>query len=316
MATDIHTEKLIFRMTPRAAHPYIKLARLDRPIGTWLLLVPCWWGLALAIGTGAKLAPFLSDFPATDPVMQDALRLAVIFAMGAIVMRGAGCVINDIWDRKLDARVERTRSRPLPSGEVTLGQAQTFLLILLVIGLFILLTLNFVAIYLGILSLGLVVTYPLMKRVTWWPQLFLGFTFNWGVLMGWAAWRNDLPWHIESAPLWLYAGGIFWTLAYDTIYAHQDKEDDALIGVRSTARLFGSKSKIFVGAFFMLAITCFGVAKFFANPSAMTQLLIALPVAHAMWQLHIWKMDDPASCLKVFRTNRDFGLLVLIMLVL
>ncbi|MEZ0260047.1 MAG: 4-hydroxybenzoate octaprenyltransferase [Alphaproteobacteria bacterium] len=311
MTSDIQTEKLIFRMTPRAAHPYIKLARLDRPIGTWLLLIPCWWGLALAVPF-RTLAPFCGMRPFTVP---EIATFASLFAIGAVVMRAAGCVINDIWDRKLDAQVERTRSRPLPSGEVTPRQALVFLTLLLVTGLAVLLQFNKLSIKLGFLSLALVATYPLMKRITWWPQLFLGFTFNWGALLGWTALQGRLPLHIESIPLWLYAGGIFWTLAYDTIYAHQDKEDDATIGIRSTARLFGKHSKIFVGAFFMLAITCFGVAKFFAAPSQMTQLLIALPVAHALWQLHIWKMDDAASCLKVFKMNRDFGFLVLLMLV-
>jgi 4-hydroxybenzoate polyprenyltransferase len=315
MSSDIQTEKFIFRITPKAAHPYIKLARLDRPIGTWLLLIPCWWGLALGAFENNNLDLAKEVFGFIPITFTETLLMASLFGLGAIVMRGAGCVVNDLWDRKLDAQVERTRSRPLPSGEVTILQALAYLGVLLGVGLIILLSLNFLCIKLGILSLVLVGTYPLMKRITWWPQLFLGFTFNWGALMGWAALNNNLPLHIESAPLWLYAGGIFWTLAYDTIYAHQDKEDDALIGVRSTARLFGDRSKFFVGAFFMLALTCFGVAKFFAAYSPATQWLIVLPVAHALWQRHIWKMDDAASCLKVFKMNRDFGLLVLLMLV-
>lgn len=301
VATDIQTGKLVFRLTPPRFHPYVKLARLDRPIGVWLLLFPCWWSIVLAAGGFARMGG------------REWLLMA-LFAAGALVMRAAGCVVNDLWDRDLDARVERTRARPLPSGEIGVRQAVAFLALLLAAGLCILLTLNALSILLGILSLVLVATYPLMKRVIWWPQLFLGFTFNWGALMGWTAVRGTLPLHIESAPLWLYAGGILWTLAYDTIYAHQDREDDALIGVKSTARLFGGNSRLFVAAFFAVAILCFGVAKYFGAYSDLTPLFIALPVAQAMWQMKTWDMDRPESCLEIFKSNALFGWAVLAMI--
>ena len=215
-ASDIPRESWLTRLLPRAAWPYARLARLDRPIGAWLLLFPCWWGIALA-------AP---GWP--DPV------LFALFALGAVVMRGAGCTWNDITDRDFDARVARTADRPIPSGAVSVRQAAVFLAAQLAVGLAILLCLNRAAIGLGVLSLALVFTYPLMKRVTWWPQFFLGLAFNWGALMGWAAVRGDL-----AAPaLLLYAAGICWTLGYDTIYAHPDREDDALIGIKSKSLLF------------------------------------------------------------------------------
>ena len=312
MATDIQNDKIIFRILPAAAHPYVKLARLDRPIGTWLLLLPGWWGIVLAAGGITRM---------TAPEW----RLMILFAIGAVLMRGAGCVVNDLWDRDLDAKVERTRVRPLPAGEVTVKQAVAFLALLLLPSLAILLSLNFLCIKLGVLSLLLVGSYPLMKRITYWPQLFLGFTFNWGALMGWAAVRgnfNLVEWVDATgwgqlpyiAPLWLYAGGIFWTLAYDTIYAHQDKEDDATVGIRSTALLFGQNSSRFVAICFGLALVCICTAKFLAAPRAYTVFLLALPVCHALWQLKTWRMDDPQSCLAAFRANRDFGLLVLLLL--
>lgn len=297
MTTDIRKTHPVFTRTPARWHPYIALARLDRPIGTWLLLLPCWWALALAAGG------------IMDMDLQK-WRYALLFALGAVVMRGAGCVINDLWDRDLDAAVARTRVRPLPAGEVTIKQAMMFLGALLGIGLLVLLRFNGLTVLLGVLSLGLVVAYPLMKRVTWWPQAFLGLTFNWGALMGWGALEGGMT----LTPLLLYAGGIFWTLAYDTIYAHQDKEDDALAGIKSTARLFGSQSKRWVGLFFALALLLFGAAKIYAGGMGYTLALWALPAAHALWQVRHWQMDDSASSLAMFRANRDFGLLVLIFL--
>ncbi|HCS22189.1 MAG TPA: 4-hydroxybenzoate octaprenyltransferase [Alphaproteobacteria bacterium] len=295
MTTDIRKTHPVFTRTPAGWHPYIALARLDRPIGTWLLLLPCWWSLAMASGgvTGMD---------------SQTLRYAALFALGAVVMRGAGCVVNDLWDRDLDAAVTRTRVRPLPAGEVTVKQAMMFLGALLGIGLLVLLRFNGLTVLLGVLSLGLVVAYPLMKRVTWWPQAFLGLTFNWGALMGWSALEGGM----NIAPLLAYTGGIFWTLAYDTIYAHQDKEDDALAGIKSTARLFGGKSKIWVGGFFALALVLFAAAKIYAGGFGYGLALWALPAAHAVWQLKNWRMDDAASSLAMFRANRDFGLLLLI----
>lgn len=296
MATDIRKSHPVYTRTPPAWHPYVALARLDRPIGTWLLLLPCWWALALGANGWEGFARF------------KIWEFALLFAIGALVMRGAGCVINDLWDRDLDAAVERTRVRPLPAGEVTIRQAMMFLGALLGIGLLVLLQFNGLTILLGVLSLGLVVTYPLMKRVTWWPQAFLGLTFNWGALMGWSAMEAGL----SLAPLILYAGGLFWTLAYDTIYAHQDKEDDALAGIKSTARLFGRFSKLWVGVFFFIALGLFMVAKVYVSGIGYGLVLWALPAAHAVWQLRRWHMDDAASSLAMFRANRDLGLLLLL----
>jgi len=295
MTTDIQKTHFLFKTMPKSWHPYLMLARLDRPIGTWLLLLPCWWSLTLAEGG-------LFHMTAQGWVY------AALFALGALVMRGAGCVINDIWDRKLDAAVARTQSRPLASGAVTVMQALLFLTSLLLTGLLVLLQFNLPTIVLASASLLLVVTYPLMKRVTWWPQLFLGFTFNWGALIGWTA----VTGHIPLPALLVYTGGIFWTLAYDTIYAHQDKEDDALVGIKSTARLFAENSKKWVGGFFILALLCFTAAKWLAAGISPTLGLLLLPAAHAAWQLKNWDMDNPRSSLGMFKANRDFGLLLLL----
>ncbi len=297
MASDIQAQHPVFLKTPPAWHPYIKLARLDRPIGTWLLLLPCWWGIVLSHGGIVNM-----DI--------GGWRNMFLFALGALLMRSAGCVVNDLWDRNLDQQVERTRTRPLAAGEISVKQVLIFLAALLAPAFLILLTLPKLDIALGFAALLLVGVYPLMKRVTWWPQLFLGFTFNWGALMGWAATDGTL-----AAPaLWLYAGGIFWTLAYDTIYAHQDKEDDALIGVRSTARLFGDKSAVYVSVFYVAALTCWIIAKYLASPSIMTPMLTLPVIAHMIWQLRVWDMHNPANCLMIFRSSRNFGLLVLLLL--
>jgi 4-hydroxybenzoate polyprenyltransferase len=300
MPSDIKIEHLIFAKTPAWLHPYIKLARLDRPTGTWLLLFPCWWGILLA-GQG-----FFNLGGAGW------LRLLVLFPLGALLMRSAGCVINDLWDRDLDAQVERTKTRPLPSGEITREQAMYFLAELLGPALLILLTLSKTAIFLGVFSLLLVAVYPLMKRITWWPQAFLGLTFNWGALMGWAAQKNSLA----VPALLLYMAGFFWTLAYDTIYAHQDKEDDARIGIKSTALFLGKGSRAAVAAFFALSIVLLFAAKCLAFPSFMTPLLLIPLSIHAWMQVKHWNPDDPESCLEAFRSNRVFGALAVVMLAL
>lgn len=295
MATDIIKEHFLFRNLPRAWHPYVKLMRLDRPIGTWLLFLPGAFSIAAA----------------TDDLRNIDITTLILFAVGAVLMRGAGCAVNDLWDRNLDGAVERTRTRPLPSGDLSVKQALTFLCGLLLTSFIILLQFNGLTIFLGVSSLALVGVYPLMKRFTWWPQLFLGFTFNWGALMGWSAVTGTL-----ALPAFLiYIAGIFWTLAYDTIYAHQDKEDDALIGIKSTARLFGKNSPTWISFFFAFALCLFAVAKTAAQGTAPwhTLLLVSLPVLHALWQVWDWKMDNAADCLKKFRSNRDFGLLILFM---
>ncbi|TAL36864.1 MAG: 4-hydroxybenzoate octaprenyltransferase [Alphaproteobacteria bacterium] len=297
MATDINTDKLVFRITPPRFHPYVKLARLDRPIGTWLLLFPCWWSIALASGG----LPYMTSHE---------WSLALRFAIGAVLMRAAGCVVNDLWDRELDAQVERTRTRPLPAGEVTPRQAMIFLGLLLGASFLILITLNIVAILLGLLSLSLVGAYPLMKRITWWPQLFLGFTFNWGALMGWAAIKGTLG----LPAFYLYLAGILWTLAYDTIYAHQDKEDDLTVGIKSTALLWAENSTWFVGICFFLCIFFLFITKLFAADSPYMLLLTMPVIAQAIWQLLHWDMKSPESCLEIFKSNAFFGWLVLFML--
>ena len=286
--TDIRAS-WIERLVPTALQPFLRLARLDRPIGTWLLVFPCWWGLALA------------SYGWPD------LSMAGLFAIGAIVMRGAGCTFNDIVDRDFDARVERTRARPLPSGAVTVRAAIIFLLLQLLVGLLILLTFNRFTIALGVTSLALVFTYPFMKRVTWWPQAFLGLTFNWGVLMGWSAVTGQ----VALPALLLYAGAIAWTIGYDTIYAQQDKEDDALIGVHSTARLFGTESRRWIAFFYVLALVGFAAAGAAAALSWPYWLALAGVGLQLAWQVRALNIEDPADCLSRFRSNRWTGWILL-----
>lgn len=289
--TDINPAAWIDRKMPDSWRPYARLMRLDRPIGTWLLLLPCWWSLALVPD-----APFWT-------VLFD----AAVFALGSVVMRGAGCTVNDIYDRNLDRQVERTSLRPLASGEVKLWQAVVFLALLLLIGLGILLCLNPLTIRLALVSLALVFTYPLMKRVTWWPQLFLGLTFNWGAWLGWTALTGE----IGMATVPLYTGGVLWTLAYDTLYAHQDKNDDVKVGVKSTALLFGQNSRPIIALFYVAALGCFALAGLAARMHRLFYDGLIVAGLHAAWQLALWRMDDPANCLKRFQANRDFGFIIL-----
>jgi len=288
-ASDMPRGHWLDRSLPRRLRPYARLARLDRPIGTWLLLFPCWWSLALA-------AEGWPDW-----------RLAALFAVGALVMRGAGCTYNDIVDRNLDAGVARTRTRPIPAGEVGVLGATAFLGLQLLIGLGILSMLNPFAIALGAASLLLVLAYPFMKRITWWPQAWLGLTFNWGALLGWAAARGDL----DGPPLFLYAAGFFWTLGYDTIYAHQDKEDDALIGVRSAARRLGDASRPWLFGFYAAALALIAAAGAAAGLAWPFYALLVLAGAHLAWQAADVDIDRPEDCLAKFRSNRWFGWLPL-----
>lgn len=279
---------------PPQVQPYARLIRLDKPIGTWLLLLPCWWSLALA-------AP---KFPN--------MWLMLLFALGAVVMRGAGCIVNDLYDRNLDRQVARTATRPLASGEVTVTQALLLLAALLVIGFGILLCLNQFTIWLGAASLILVAIYPLMKRITWWPQLILGFTFNWGALLGWSAVQGAIG--LPTLPL--YIAGIFWTLAYDTIYAHQDRADDAAVGIKSTARLFGEASLPWVGLFYAIALLFLMLTGVSAGLGKAYYILLTAAGFFAAAQLFLWRADDPANCLKRFCANRDFGLIILIAIII
>jgi 4-hydroxybenzoate polyprenyltransferase len=286
------------RLAPAATRPYLRLSRADRPIGTWLLLIPCWWGLLLAAAADpAGLGPF-------------DLWIAIGCALGAFLMRGAGCTWNDLTDRDIDARVARTRSRPLPSGQVTPSQAAAWMVAQALIAFGILVTFPPEAIALGTGSLALVAIYPFAKRFTWWPQIFLGLAFNWGALLGWAAHARGL----ETAPVLLYASGIVWTLFYDTIYAHQDREDDALIGVHSTARLFGTRTETWLSGFVLataaLASLGVGATGIEGEARAAAFLGILAFVGHLAWQLRRLDIDDPAVCLALFRSNRDAGLLM------
>ncbi len=291
--TDINNKGWISRL-PVSWQPYALLMRLDRPIGTWLLLLPGWWSIAL--GAGGWLSMNADD-----------AWLFVLFGVGALVMRGAGCVINDLWDRDFDRAVERTRLRPLAAGTVSVKQALLFLVFLLFIGLAILLQLPLTAILLGVLTLPLIVTYPLMKRVTWWPQLFLGITFNFGALMGWAAVTGV----VGLPAVLIYIGGIFWTLGYDTIYAHQDKDDDALIGVKSTARKFGAHSKKWVAGFYTLAFILITLG-FLVGGVGLSGILLLAGAAQLAWQVKTWDMDNPASSMRFMNSNRNFGLILLL----
>jgi 4-hydroxybenzoate polyprenyltransferase len=296
-ASDIRT--WLDRFLPAAARPYARLMRLDRPIGTWLLLLPCWWGLFLAPDS-------IRHGPAAAPLqVWTILGIALLFAIGAIVMRGAGCTYNDIVDRNFDAKVARTALRPIPSGQVSVRQAVLFLIAQLLAGLVILLAFNRFTILLGVLSLVLVFAYPLMKRVTYWPQAFLGLTFNWGALMGWAAVTGALGW----PALALYAGGIAWTLHYDTIYAHQDKEDDALVGVKSTALKFGAQTRPWLAGFSAAAVLLFALAM--AGLGWPAWIAVALVAIHLAWQVAAVDLDDPADCLAKFRANRGIGWILL-----
>jgi 4-hydroxybenzoate polyprenyltransferase len=294
MFTDIPTRDWVAQKLPAFLRPYARLMRLDRPIGTWLLLLPCWWGVALACRGMPNL------------------WLMFLFAVGSVIMRGAGCVVNDLYDRDLDRQVARTATRPLASGEVEPWQAIILIALLLLIGCGILLLLNHTAVVIGLASLFLIFTYPLMKRITWWPQLFLGITFNWGALVGWAAETGTL-----SAPVgWLYAAGIVWTLAYDTIYAHQDVQDDERIGVKSTARLFGVKSKRWVGAFYVLTILFILGAGHSAGLGKGFYVLMIWAASFAYGQWDKWRMFKPENCLQRFRSSRDFGLIVLLAIII
>jgi 4-hydroxybenzoate polyprenyltransferase len=277
---------------PLWSRPYLRLARLDRPIGSWLLLLPCWWSAALAAG----LARDVSRLP----------LILALFLVGAFVMRGAGCTWNDITDRDLDAKVERTRSRPIPAGQVGVRQALAFLVVQALIGLAVLLQFNRFAIATGIASLAIVAVYPFMKRITWWPQVVLGLAFSWGALMGFAVilGRIGLP------ALFLYAGSIAWVIGYDTIYAHQDTEDDALIGVKSTARLFGARTHRALILFYSLAVVLIGVALALAGAGVSAWIGLAAFAGHLGWQVARLRIDDPALCLRVFKSNRDAGLLL------
>lgn len=303
---DAVTGNWVDTYAPEWTRPYLRLSRADRPIGTWLLLIPCWWGLALAI---------LAD---QTPRWQD-LWIAIGCAAGAWLMRGAGCTWNDITDREFDGQVERTRSRPIPSGQVTVKGALAWMGLQCLAGLAILLTFNQAAIAMGILSLLPVAVYPFAKRFTWWPQVFLGLAFNWGAMLAWVAHTGSLSW----PPVLLYLAGIAWTLFYDTIYAHQDTEDDALIGVKSTARLFGTQTPMWLRRFIVAFVCLKAMAVIGAMLDSASVLALVLALAapwamgwHMTWQLRAFDAENSQRLLQLFRLNRDTGLIPLIFFVL
>jgi 4-hydroxybenzoate polyprenyltransferase len=279
-------------LAPAWSRPYLRLARLDRPIGSWLLLLPCWWSSALAAIASHRAAPSVAHL--------------ALFFIGAFAMRGAGCTWNDIVDRDLDRSVERTRSRPIPSGQVSVFQAAIFLVLQSLVGLAVLLTFNVFTIALGIASLAIVAVYPFMKRITYWPQIVLGLAFSWGALIGWAA----LFGRLGAPPLLLYAGSIAWVIGYDTIYAHQDREDDALIGIKSTALLFGERTKPMLALFYAIAVVLIAAAGVTAGAGAIFGFGLLAFAAHLAWQVFKLDIGDPDLCLAIFKSDRDAGLIL------
>jgi len=278
-------------LAPAVTRPYLRLARLDRPIGSWLLLMPCWWSAGLA-GMQADRLPSLWHI--------------VLFFIGAFAMRGAGCTWNDLVDRDLDTKVERTRSRPIPSKQVTVAQATVFMVALALVGLAVLLQFNRFTVLTGFASLLVVAIYPFMKRITYWPQIVLGLAFSWGALMGWPAAFGRLDW----PALLLYAGSIAWVIGYDTIYAHQDREDDALLGLKSTALLFGERTRPILATFYAIAVIGIGAAGVAAGGGPLFALGLAAFAVHLGWQ--VWRLDiaNPDLCLALFKSNRDAGLIL------
>lgn len=295
-SSDAPPGNWVDRYAPVFAQPYLRLMRADRPIGTWLLLWPCWWSAALSWIAAGETRPDL--------------WLLFLFAVGATVMRGAGCTYNDIVDRDFDAQVARTQSRPIPSGQVTPFAAAVFMVALSFTGLAVLLQFNPFAIFIGILSLAVVALYPFMKRVTYWPQIVLGLAFSWGALMGWAETFGRL----DAAAFLLYAAAIAWTIGYDTIYAHQDKEDDAILGLKSTALRFGPRTKPWLTLFFTATIGLLALAGAAAGAGWPFFALLGLSSLHLVWQVATLNVDDPVNCLTRFRSNRDFGALVFLSL--
>ena len=282
---------------PAVTRPYLRLARLDRPIGSWLLLMPCWWSAGLA-GMASDRLPSLMHI--------------VLFFIGAFAMRGAGCTWNDLVDRDLDGKVERTRSRPIPSGQVTATQAAIFMVAQALVGLAVLLQFNLYTVMTGLASLLVVAIYPFMKRVTYWPQIFLGLAFSWGALMGWPAAFGRL----DAAAFVLYAGSIAWVIGYDTIYAHQDREDDMMIGIKSTALLFEQNTPAMLTLFYTIAVVLIGGAGVMAGGSWIFMLGLLAFAIHLSWQVVTIDIDDPAHCLKLFRANRDAGLILFLAMLL
>ena len=288
---DARPDNWVDRYAPRKARPWLKLARFDRPIGTWLLMLPGWQAVAMAdaqVGKGPDL------------------QLLALIAIGALVMRGAGCAYNDIVDRDIDAKVARTALRPIPAGQISVKQALAYVAALCLIGLVILLSMTPLAIALGVGSLLLVAAYPFMKRITWWPQAWLGLTFNWGAPLGYAAATGHFGWQAVL----LYASGFFWTLGYDTIYAVQDMEDDALVGVKSSARRLGGKAPQGVAIFYALSVVLAAGAAATARLGPLVWPFLLAYALHFLWQARRLRVEDGALALRLFRSNREAGLIL------
>jgi 4-hydroxybenzoate polyprenyltransferase len=290
---DAGVRNWVDRFAPAPLVPYLRLARADRPIGFFLLALPCFWSMSLAARSIDEAYP--------DP------WLLFLYAVGALVMRGAGCTYNDLIDRDLDAQVARTRGRPLPSGQVTPRAAVTFMLVLCLIGLLVLLSFNSTTIWLGLGVVPIVALYPFVKRFSHWPQAVLGLAFNWGALLGWPAVLGRLDW----PAIVLYAGAVAWTVGYDTIYAHQDREDDDLIGVKSTALKFGRATKAWLAVIYTVAWLAISAAGIMAHAGTAFLLGMMAAAAQLVWQVATLDIDDPENCLERFRSNRDFGVIVL-----
>ena len=294
---DAAPHNWVDRLAPVSLRPYLRLARLDRPIGTWLLLFPCWWGVSLAGVADRKPYPNL--------------WFLFLFMAGAFLMRGSGCAYNDYIDRDIDAKVARTASRPIPSGQVTANQALAFATLLAAIAFLILIQFNWFTVQAGVASLLIVAIYPFLKRYTDWPQVGLGLAFNWGALLGWTAVKGSIGW----PAVLLYLGSICWTIGYDTIYAHQDKKDDQSIGLRSTAITFGANSPIWIGGFYAAAVALWLIAGFMAGAHLIFVTAVVLVSLQLSWQVVTLDVDDPLNCLRRFRSNRDVGIALFIGLV-
>jgi len=287
--SDAEAGNWVDHYAPAVLRPYLRLARMDRPIGTWLLLFPCWWSLTMAEVSNGRPYP--------------SLWMLALFAIGAVVMRGAGCAYNDYVDREYDARVQRTAGRPIPSGQVTPEAALGFVVALSLVGLAVLLQFNTFTVLLGVASLLLVAIYPFMKRWTYWPQAVLGLAFNWGALMGWAAVKGSLA----LPPVLLYAGSVLWTIGYDTIYAHQDAEDDLMLGLKSTALTFGEDTPFWVGSLYVVALLLWIAAGYLAGTHLVFFFGVALVGLQMAWQVSTLDTSDASNCLRRFRANRDVG---------
>jgi 4-hydroxybenzoate polyprenyltransferase len=294
---DAEPGNWVDRLAPKFSRPYLRLARLDRPIGIWLLLFPCWWSLALAEVSEGHPYP--------------SVAYLALFAAGALVMRGAGCTYNDVVDHEYDARVARTASRPIPSGQVTPDAAIVFAGVLSLAGFLVLVWFNLFTILLGVASLGLVAVYPYMKRFTYWPQAVLGLAFNWGALMGWASIKGSLA----LPAVLLYVGSVLWTIGYDTIYAHQDTEDDLMLGLKSTALTFGENTLAWVGSFYAGALVLWLAAGYLAGGHLMFFFGVALVALQMAWQVSTLDIHDAENCLRRFRSNRDVGAAIFLALV-